>query len=199
MCAGNFLAIRQNNVKRILAYSSIAHFGYILVAFQVRTMLAAEAVGFYLVAYTVTLLIAFGIVTALSSPSGDAGDLDDYRGLFWRRPLLAGIFTVALLSLAGIPATMGFLGKFYVLAAGAASSAWPLMIVLVITSVAGLFYYLRIVVTLYAAPSDAGIPIRRLSATATVLLSGLTVILLWFGVYSTPLLNLIHAVMRTLA
>jgi len=199
MCAGNLLAIRQNNVKRILAYSSIAHFGYVLAAFQVGTPLAAEAVGFYLVAYTVTLLIAFGIVAALStSPGADAGDLDEYRGLFWRRPLLAGIFTVALLSLAGIPATMGFLGKFYVLAAGAASSAWLLMIVLVITSVAGLFYYLRIVVTMYAAPADAAIPIQRLSAAGSVLLSGLAVILIWLGVYSAPLLSLIHTVMRSL-
>jgi len=199
MCAGNFLAIRQNNVKRILAYSSIAHFGYILVAFQVGTTLAAESVAFYLVAYTVTLLVAFGIVAVLSTTEGDAGDLEDYRGLFWRRPLLAGIFTVALLSLAGIPATMGFLGKFYILAAGAASSAWLLMFFLVITSVAGLFYYLRIVMTLYASPTTDAIPTRRLSAASAVLLSGLAAVLIWFGVYSAPLLNLIHAVMSTMS
>ena len=119
MCAGNLLALQQTNVKRILAYSSIAHFGYILVAFLAGATMAIEAVSFYLVAYTVTILAAFGIVTVLSGSERDADDLEDYRGLFWRRPVIASIFTAALLSLAGIPATMGFLGKFYVLAAGA--------------------------------------------------------------------------------
>ncbi len=128
MCAGNLLALRQTNVKRILAYSSIAHFGYILVAFLAASTMAVEAVTFYLVAYTVTILAAFGIVTVLSNSGRDAEDLEDYRGLFWRRPVIAAVFTAVLLSLAGIPATMGFLGKFYVLAAGAERSAWPLII-----------------------------------------------------------------------
>src|SRR5580658_8988781 len=149
MFAGNLLALRQTNVKRILAYSSIAHFGYILVAFLAGSTMAIEAVAFYLVAYTVTILAAFGIVTVLSRSGRDSDDLDDgdleeYRGLFWRRPAIAGVFTAALLSLAGIPATMGFVGKFYVLAAGANARAWPLIVILVVTSVAGLFYYLRI-------------------------------------------------------
>ena len=111
MCAGNLLALRQNHVKRVLAYSSIAHFGYILVVFLARTTIGGSAVDFYLVAYTVTLLAAFGIVTVLSSSEDDAGDLEDYRGLFWRRPVIAVAFTVVLFSLAGILATMGFLGK----------------------------------------------------------------------------------------
>src|SRR5580704_10069443 len=154
MCAGNFLALRQTNVKRILAYSSIAHFGYILVAFLAGSAMAIEAVAFYLVAYTVTMLAAFGIVTILSGSGHDAGDMEDYRGLFWRRPAIAGVFTAALLSLAGIPATMGFVGKFYVLASGANAGAWLLIVILVVTSVAALFYYLRIVVALYADPTE---------------------------------------------
>src|SRR5580658_4295216 len=170
MCAGNLLALRQNNVKRILAYSSIAHFGYILVAFLAGGKMAIEAVGFYLVAYTVTILAAFGVVTVLSSTGRDAGDLEDYRGLFWRRPMIAGAFTVALLSLAGIPATMGFLGKFYVLAAGAAVEAWLLIIILVVSSVAGLFYYLRIVVTLYSVPPEHVAPIQMVSRTGAFIL-----------------------------
>jgi len=123
MCAGNLLALLQTNVKRILAYSSIAHFGYVLVAFLAGGTMAIEAVSFYLVAYTVTILAAFGIVAVLSGSERDADDVEDYRGLFWRRPLLAGVFTAALLSLAGIPATMGFIGKFYVLTAGASAAA----------------------------------------------------------------------------
>jgi NADH-quinone oxidoreductase subunit N len=193
MCAGNLLALQQTNVKRILAYSSIAHFGYVLVAFLAGATMAIEAVSFYLVAYTVTILAAFGIVTVLSSAERDADDLEEYRGLFWRRPVMAAVFTAALLSLAGIPATMGFLGKFYVLAAGANAAAWPLIIILVVTSIAGLFYYLRIVVTLYSAPPEPA-PVPMPSPTgASILVVALTILLIWFGVYPAPLLNLIRA------
>jgi NADH-quinone oxidoreductase subunit N len=195
MCAGNLLALRQTNVKRILAYSSIAHFGYILVAFLAATTMAIMAVSFYLVAYTVTLLVAFGVVTALSGAGRDADDLEDYRGLFWRQPVMAGIFTAALLSLAGIPATMGFLGKFYVLAAGADAAAWPLIIILVVTSVAGLFYYLRIVVALYSAAPEHASPVQIVSWGGGSILVVLTIVLICLGVYPTPLLELIRTTM----
>jgi NADH-quinone oxidoreductase subunit N len=198
MCAGNLLALQQRNVKRILAYSSIAHFGYILVAFLAGGTIAIEAVSFYLVAYTVTILAAFGIVTVLSGSERDADDLEDYRGLFWRRPVIAGVFTAALLSLAGIPATMGFVGKFYVLASGAAVAAWPLIIILVVTSVAGLFYYLRIVVALYAAPPEHAVPIQMVSRGGAFVLLMLAILLIWFGVYPTPLINLIRTTMAGL-
>jgi NADH-quinone oxidoreductase subunit N len=189
MCAGNLLALQQRNVKRILAYSSIAHFGYILVAVLAGGTMGIQAASFYLAAYTVTLLAAFGCVTVLSGSERDADDLEDYRGLFWRRPVIASVFTASLLSLAGIPATMGFLGKFYVLAAGASVAAWALILVLVVTSVAGLFYYLRIVVALYSAPSETA-PIQVVSPRATFVLVILALLLIWFGVYPSPLLNL---------
>ena len=192
MFAGNLLALRQNNVKRVLAYSSIAHFGYILVAFLAGTTMAAGAVAFYLVAYTLTILAAFGIVTVLSTSDADAADLDDYRGLFWRRPVLASIFTAVLLSLAGIPATMGFVGKFYILASGANASAWGLIIVLVLTSVIGLFYYLRIVVTLFSAAPERSSSRQRIEWGSAFVLGGLGVLLIWFGVYPAPLFNLIR-------
>lgn len=192
MCAGNLLALRQNNVKRVLAYSSIAHFGYILVAFLAASTMAAGAIAFYLVAYTVTILAAFGIVTVLSTSEADAADLEEYRGLFWRRPVLASVFTAVLLSLAGIPATMGFVGKFYVLASGANAAAWPLIIVLVLTSVIGLFYYLRIVVTLFSEPESQS-SIQRLGWGTAFVLGGLAFLVIGFGVYPAPLLNLIRA------
>jgi len=193
MCAGNLLALRQNNVKRVLAYSSIAHFGYILVAFLAGSTMTPGAITFYLVAYTVTILAAFGIVTVLSTSEADADDLDDYRGLFWRRPVLASVFTAVLLSLAGIPATMGFIGKFYILASGANASAWPLMIVLVLTSVVGLFYYLRIVVTVFSEEPEARSSRRRLGWGSALVLGGLAVLLVGFGVYPGPLFHLIQA------
>jgi NADH-quinone oxidoreductase subunit N len=204
MCAGNLLALQQANVKRILAYSSIAHFGYILVAFLAGGTMAIEAVSFYLVAYTVTILAAFGIVSVLSDSGRDADDLEDYRGLFWRRPVIASVFTAALFSLAGIPATMGFVGKFYVLDAGAAAAAWPLIIILVVTSVAGLFYYLRVVVAPYSAPPEHAtaqvVPIgQRPVWSGVFMLSVLAILLIWFGVYPTPLLHVIRATMAALS
>ncbi len=192
MVAGNLLALWQTNVKRILAYSSIAHFGYMLVAFVVGGTLAVEAVPFYLVAYTVTTLGAFGVVTVLSGSTCDADRLDDYQGLFWRRPLIAGIFTVMLLSLAGIPATMGFLAKFYVLAAGASAMQWSLVIILVTTSTIGLFYYLRIIVALYSTAPVRQVFIQPVAPAGGVVLALLTALLIWFGVYPGPLLDMIQ-------
>ncbi len=192
MIAGNLLALLQTNVKRILAYSSIAHFGYMLVAFLAGGIMAVEAVTFYLVAYTVTTLGAFGVVTVLSNSSCDADRLDDYRGLFWRRPLIAGIFTVMLLSLAGIPATMGFLAKFYVLAAGASATKWSLLLILVMTSTIGLFYYLRILVALYSASPEREASTQPVVHASGVVLALLTALLIWFGVYPAPLLDMIQ-------
>jgi len=197
MCAGNFLALRQRNVKRILAYSSIAHFGYILVAVLAGRTMATQAVSFYLVAYCATILVSFGCVAVLSNSERDADDLEDYRGLFWRHPVIAGVFTAALLSLAGIPATVGFLGKFYVLAAGASAAAWALILILVLTSVAGLFYYLRIVVALYSAPPEPA-PVQTVSPRGAFVVVVLAVLLIYFGVYPSPLLNLIRTTMAGL-
>jgi NADH-quinone oxidoreductase subunit N len=198
MFAGNILALLQNNVKRILAYSSIAHLGYILVAFLAGGQLGALAVTFYLVAYFVTILGAFGVVTVLSSGNRDAENLEDYRGLFWRRPALATVFTVMLLSLAGIPITAGFIGKFYIVTAGASSSIWALVIILVITSAIGLFYYLRVIVVLYGDGSTAPAANNSLAPFANIVLGLLTAVLLLFGVFPAPLLNLIRTVITDL-
>jgi len=124
--------------------------GYLLVAFEASSATASEAVAFYLVAYFITTIGAFGVVTVLSEEERDADTLEDYAGLFWRRPMLAGIFTLMLLSLKGILITAGFLAKFYVVAAGASAGMWALILILVVTSVIGLFYYLRVVVAMYA-------------------------------------------------
>ena len=153
MVAGNLLALRQDNVKRILAYSSIAHLGYLLVAFLATGEQAAIAVTFYLVAYFATTLAAFGVVAALSARGATRRRIDDYRG---SGPAagLAAVFTVALFSLAGMPLTMGFIGKFYLVTAGAGSALWALIIVLVLTSTVGLYYYTRIVVAMYVRHPD---------------------------------------------
>lgn len=150
MIAGNILALQQQNIKRLLAYSSIAHLGYLLVAFLPGDKAGIEASVFYLLAYSITILAAFGIVTLLSSRQKDAEQLDLYRGLFWRKPVMALVLTVAMLSLAGIPLTAGFIGKFMVLTTGVHMRLWLPVVVLVVTSVAGIYYYLRIISTLFA-------------------------------------------------
>ena len=118
MFIGNLLALFQRNVKRILAYSSIAHIGYLLVAFLAGGPFMITSVTFYLVAYFVTTLAAFGIIIVLSGADSEADTLDHYHSLAWSRPWTTCIFTAALLSLAGIPLTAGFLGKFYLLSCG---------------------------------------------------------------------------------
>ncbi len=196
MIAGNLLALHQNNVKRILAYSSIAHLGYLLVAFLAAGDLGASAVAFYLVAYFITMLGAFGVVGVVSGPRGDRGNIEEYRGLFWRRPVLAGVFTAMLFSLAGIPLTAGFIGKFYVVAAGASAALWTLIIVLVLASATGLYYYLRIVVALYSGIEESGGRQHvSFAPTAAVALTGLTLLLFALGVYPGPFISLIRTAM----
>jgi len=148
MLIGNLLALRQKNVKRILAYSSIANFGYLLVAFISGKGMGPQAATFYVTAYIITILGAFGIITIISRSDNEAADIENYKGLFWKRPFLAAAFTIFLLSLAGIPLTAGFIGKFFLLTAGLGKSQWLLAIVLVISSVIGLFYYLRLIATM---------------------------------------------------
>ena len=170
--AGNLLALLQHNVKRVLAYSSIAHLGYLLVAFLASGSAAVVAVTFYLVSYFVTTIAAFGVVTVLSGPDHDADRREDYRGLFWRRPWSAGILTAALLSLAGIPLTAGFVGKFYILTAGVGSALWFLVIILVIGSSIGLYYYLRIIVTMYLPVEEAEAGEAEAGRRAVVVVAG---------------------------
>jgi len=187
MIMGNVLALQQQNIKRLLAYSSIAHFGYLLVAFLPGNNAGIEASIFYLFAYAITILAAFGIITLLSTKQRDAEQLSVYRGLFWRNPVMAAVLTVALLSLAGIPLTAGFIGKFYVLTSGVGQRLWFPVITLVLTSVIGLYYYLRIISTLFAESPVATIKEKTLHpffyiATYAVLIV-LAVLLLGVGVF----------------
>lgn len=201
MVVGNLLALLQRNVKRILAYASIAHMGYVLVAFLAGGALGAQAVTFYLVAYSIMTIGVFGVMIVLSPAERDADQIDDYRGLFWRRPALGAIMTLMLLSLAEFPVTAGFFGKFYILAAGAASGMWILIVVLVLTSVVGLFYYLRIVVAIFSAPQGAAdFPaVLRVPASSSVTLGVLSVLLVWFGVYPSYILRVVAAAVQSIA
>ncbi len=197
MFTGNLLALLQDNVKRILAYSSISHLGYLLVAFLAGGPLAMSAAAFYLASYFVTTLGAFGVVSMLSTSGRDADALEDYRGLAWRRPWLAGIFTVMLLSLAGMPLTAGFIGKFYIVAAGIDSSLWLPVVVLIANSAIGLFYYLRVVTALYSGAGEAAAG-PALSIAGGGVLSVMTLALIWLGVYPGPVIDLIRTAIEGL-
>src|SRR5579884_2127532 len=193
MVAGNLLALLQSNVKRLLAYSSIAHLGYLLVAFLAGGGPGAAAAVFYLTAYMVTILGAFGALAVLSDGHSDCEDIAQLRGLFWRRPVLGTIFAAMLFSLAGIPLTGGFLGKFYAVAAGASARLWSLVLILVITSAIGLYYYLRVVVAVFATETEPAAGLPATPPLSGLALLGLGALLLWLGIYPRLFLDLIQA------
>jgi NADH-quinone oxidoreductase subunit N len=198
---GNLLALLQNNIKRILAYSSIAHLGYLLVAFLASGALRIDAVTYYLVAYMVMTVGAFGIITVLSAnATAEIEDLHAYRGLIWRRPWLGGAFAAMLLSLAGIPLTMGFIGKFYAIAGGVSAVMWPAVIALIVGSVIGLFYYLRVIVAICTpAPETATAYAGAVPTVGGATLAVLTLMLFVLGVYPTPLVHLIQVTAAQIA
>jgi NADH-quinone oxidoreductase subunit N len=159
MFIGNFLGLLQKNLLRLIAYSSIAHFGYLLIvllfvnnnaisfssqSFNTQTML------FYLVAYLFTLVGVFSIFIQLPKIK----TLDDLTGLFWHKPFIAITLMLLMLSLAGIPLTLGFMAKFYLVMAAVSQQLWFVLSALVISSIIGLFYYLRVIMTLLKAPED---------------------------------------------
>ncbi|MFC6168856.1 NADH-quinone oxidoreductase subunit NuoN [Acinetobacter terrestris] len=193
---GNFLAVRQVNLKRILGYSSIAHFGYLLIGLISMTYASLGNVTVYVITYVLTTIGAFGVVALMSSPynnDNEAESLADYRGLFWRRPILTATLTVMMLSLAGIPLTAGFIGKFLVIMAAVTTQHWFLAAMIIVGSGIGLYYYLRVMVVMYMTPPDT----PRIDADKhwgqkvgglMVLAAALAVLVI--GVYPDPIIKL---------
>lgn len=192
MLGGNLLALLQSNLKRLLAYSSVAHIGYLLVPLLAYAGDSTFIVSFYLVAYFAATLTAFGVISVLL-PTHKADELSDYHGLFYRRPALAIAMTIALLSLAGIPLTAGFMGKFFVLIGSTAQTLWALVITLVISSGIGLYYYLRAAFVLYAPrPTRLGAPSRNpLPATSAFVLAALIIAIIAMGIWPSGVMNLL--------
>lgn len=149
MFIGNLAALVQTNVKRMLAYSSIAHAGYILVAFVASSEIGIAAVLFYLAAYVFMKVGAFLVVTHLGQRGEKRLSIQDYAGLGMRQPVLAAVFSLFLLSLLGLPATAGFLGKFFAFQAALGSHIIWLVVIAAINSVIGAYYYLRVIVAMY--------------------------------------------------
>lgn len=191
---GNLLAVKQVNVKRILAYSSIAHFGYLILAVVTTSFLSLTSVNLYILTYVLTTIGAFGAVALMSSPynnTDEAETLADYRGLFWRRPVLTATLTVMMLSLAGIPLTAGFIGKFMLVMTVVSEAHWFFAAMIIVGSGIGLYYYLRVMIVMYMTPPD----VPRIDADKhwgqkvggiMVLLAALAVLVI--GVYPDPVI-----------
>ena len=184
MVAGNLLAMTQGSLKRMLAYSSIAHAGYLLAAVLAGFSGGAAALLFYLLIYTLMTAGAFGIVIANARGADERVTLEDYAGLARQKPMLAALFSVFLLSLAGFPLTAGFLGKFYILRALVQGGLSTLAVILVLASLVSYFYYLRVIVVMYMRPArtedehrEAGLPGPAMGA---VTFAAAMVVLLFF-------------------
>jgi len=180
MTLGNLGALVQNNVKRMLAYSAIAHAGYLLVAFAAAPEAGISAAMFYAASYTAMNLGAFIVVSHFANAGERYVTLDDYTGLGRRSPLLAMTLTIFLISLIGIPATAGFFAKFYVFSAALKANLVWLTIIAVVNSAIGAYYYLRVIVAMYMRDSTQDIPVMRVpvGVTATLLFSVAAVIYL---------------------
>jgi NADH-quinone oxidoreductase subunit N len=199
MVVGNLAALAQTNLKRMLAYSSVAHAGYLLAAFVAAPARAGEAVLFYLVAYAAVNLGAFGALAALARDGREPLALRDLAGLADRRPALAAAITVFLVSLTGIPVTAGFVGKFYLFNAAVAAGWVSLALVGVAMSVVSAYYYLRVVVAMYMrepAGEDDWSPVAPGAAFALGFSVAVTLLL---GVWPAPVLALARLAARSLA
>jgi NADH-quinone oxidoreductase subunit N len=154
MVAANLMALAQSNVKRMLAYSSIAHAGYLLVAVAASNENAAAGMLFYLLVYTLMNIGAFAVVIGVAEQGEEKLQIEDYSGFGWRQPLVGVALTVFLLSLAGFPGTGGFMGKIYLLQGAADAQLWYLMVILVLTTIASYWYYLRVAWYMWMRDSD---------------------------------------------
>ena len=182
MTLGNLGALVQNNVKRLLAYSSIAHAGYLLVAFAAQPELGTSAAMFYSAAYAAMNVGAFAVVSHFANAGEKYVTLEDYAGLGRKSPVLAATFTFFLMSLIGIPITGGFFAKFYVLSAALKSGLVWLAIILVLNSGVGAYYYLRIIVMMYMREPRGAVPVTPVPAAAALAITVCVLLTLYLGV-----------------
>jgi NADH-quinone oxidoreductase subunit N len=190
MILGTVVGVAQMNLKRMLAYSSIAHGGYLLVGLVAANQVGKAAILFYLLAYAITNLAAFGVIALLASKDRQNDELHDFAGLWHSHPALAALMTVALLSLGGLPPTVGFIGKWYIFSAAVSAGYYGLAIIGVLTSVISVFFYLRVVVMMYmsereGAPVPAHIGGMGMAALAVAIFA-----IFYLGILPTAVLNL---------
>ena len=192
MIFGNLAALPQSNLKRLLAYSSIGHAGYLLLGVvSIGAPFAGTAIVFYLAAYLLMTLLAFLVMTIVAQASG-GDDLADFNGLNQRAPHLAFAMLIAMLSLAGIPLTAGFLGKLFIFECAVEQQHWILVILGVITVAAGFYYYLKVIRAMYwQQPANPDAPEIKVGPLAKITIALLCALIIWVGVYPGPLLALL--------
>lgn len=198
MTVGNLVAIAQSNLKRMLAYSSVAHVGYMLVGLVAGGTSGAGSVLFYLLVYTFTTAGAFGVITICERAGEEATDVGDYAGLARRHPLLAAVLGLFLLSLIGIPPLAGFVGKFYVFGAAVRSGFLWLAIIAVLNSAVAAYYYLRVIVTMYMQEAEGAPTVAAPSLAAGLALAVALVAIVLLGIVPAPFADLAQAAVTPL-
>jgi NADH-quinone oxidoreductase subunit N len=198
MILGTVVGVAQTNVKRMLAYSSIAHAGYLLIGLVAANAAGKSAILFYLLAYGITNLAAFGVIAIIATPNRPNGDLEDFAGLWRVQPTLATLMAVFLLSLGGFPPTAGFIGKWYIFNAAMQEGHYALAIIGVLTSVISVFFYLRIVVMMYMSDGPEHLTSPILSRTALAALVIALVGTLYLGILPAPVMDLAAQSIRTI-
>jgi NADH-quinone oxidoreductase subunit N len=171
MFIGNLVAITQDNLKRMLAYSGIAHAGYILLGILPGTQQGLSATLFYIAAYAVMNFGAFAVVTALALRGEQTANLSYWRGLFYRRPFLATTMTIFMLSLAGMPPTVGFFAKLFVFQALVAANLGPPLIVAIIMTVVSFYYYLRVIVVMLTPAEGDAVEAEKIGISMSAVLA----------------------------
>jgi NADH-quinone oxidoreductase subunit N len=190
MFIGAILGLTQTDVKRMIAYSSVAHAGFLLIGVITLNDKGLSATLFYLVSYGFTTIAAFGIVSLVRDSSGEASHLSSWAGLAKRSPIVAGVFTFLLLALAGIPLTSGFVGKFVVFTAGMSSGITPLVVIGLVASTVAAFFYLRVIVLMYfSEPAANGPTVTVPGAFTTAAISLGVLVTLLLGVFPSFMLD----------
>jgi len=193
MTLGNIVAISQSNIKRMLAYSSIAHAGYILVAFTAGNDLGTSSILFYLLAYAFMNIGAFTVVILLGKTGEENTLIADYAGIGFRYPLLAAAMTIFMLSMAGIPPLAGFMGKFYIFSAAVKAKFYWLAIIGVLNSAVSVYYYLRVTVLMYFRETEREITDLAFSPAAIVGVVIAVAGVVYLGIFPSTILTLARA------
>jgi NADH-quinone oxidoreductase subunit N len=198
MIVGTVVGVAQSNLKRMLAYSSIAHGGYLLVGLVAANQVGKAAILFYLLAYAVTNLAAFGVIALVGTREHANDELRDYAGLWHSHPALAALMTISLLSLGGLPPTAGFIGKWYIFSAAVSSGYYGLAIIGVLTSVISVFFYLRVVVMMYMSDRETATVPAPISRTGMAALTIAIVAIFYLGILPTQVLDFAAASIATI-
>ncbi|MBK5285569.1 MAG: NADH-quinone oxidoreductase subunit N, partial [Bacteroidia bacterium] len=193
MVIGNLFALRQNNIKRFLAFSSIAQIGFILIGISGSSVMGTASSVYFILIYVFSNLGAFGVVSVISSMTGKE-NISDYKGLYKTNPFLSWILTLSLFSLAGIPPTAGFFGKLFLLTSGASRGNYLLITIAALNMIISLYYYLKIVRAIFMDKNET--PIETLKGSMS---SNLALIICAAGIIAVGLMSNIYEYINSIS